>query len=139
MSIVKIPMDNPEAYEKGGLPIEPGTREFEIKNVPSIKTAKTEKGTKYVDLQLVCVADDDMNGRTLYDNIALTEKSYYRFYQFCRACGFTDEEIKEGVDVSVLQGTRLIVTSEQRPDTYQGETRMRAVVKKYEYDVEKKG
>ena len=134
MTIVNIPMDDGgESYEKEFVPVEPGVYEVEVVNALRVEKAASS-GNNVIKVELKILTEGEEEGKTIFENLALTKKSYYRFYQFARACGHSKEEITEGIDIANLQGVTLQVRTKQQTSEYQGETRIKPVVARYLYE-----
>ena len=101
MTKIQVPMDGgSEQYEKSFTVLEPGDYEFVISNRPKLEQSKSSENM-LVKLELEHTLEDGSTTK-VFDNLVQTEKAYFKTFQCFRSCGFTEEDIKAGIELEDL-------------------------------------
>ena len=132
MTTVNIPMEDPGSYVKEFPRLEPGTYEMDIKNKLGLVTASS--GNKMCEVQWTYTNEDGQE-YVVFDRIVVSDGCHYRWYQFYRALGFSDDDIRAGdIQLEDLQGYTAQIRVGQELDQNK---ELRACVKRYLFEGDK--
>lgn len=126
-----INMDNKEQFERDLIVPEPGDYDLTIRNVPKLEKSKSSNN-QICKLELE--GETEGGKFVVFDNLVATDESQWKWYQCWRACGFSDEEITEGIELEDMRGLTLRARLSQ--EVYEGKPQARLKQYLYERDAQ---
>jgi hypothetical protein len=125
---IQINMDDPSKFEKELVVPEPGDYDVIIDN--RIKSEKAKSSGNMICKVELAGHLEDGTAFKVFDNLVQTEESQWKFYQFFRSLGFTDEDIAAEIELDDTYQMPLRVKLKQ--EIYKGEAK--AKVARYLYE-----
>jgi hypothetical protein len=132
MAKVQFSKERQEECVKNFPVLEPGNYECTVSTRPKLVTAST--GAKMFEIELETIHPESGETTKIFDNLVMTEKSEFKIIQFLRSCGYTQEEIDEGIDMDDCYELSCTVKTTQ--EIYEGEPKHK--VKRYLYESDAK-
>ncbi len=130
MTKINIDMSDPTQYQKEFVTLEPGVYDFTITN--RLKLAKAQSSDNQICKVELTTQLDDGTTVKVFDNLVYSPSSQWKWYQFFRALGLSDEEIKEQPDLEDLY--QMTLKAKIKQELYKGEPQARVARYLYEGD-----
>jgi hypothetical protein len=133
MATVKI---NPDVDVSGPKPVPSGRYELRcVEMKDPVKAKESDNMVVHSVFEVVNHADETLNGRQIFPNFSLTEKSYYRLKQCAIACGVETEESLQAsggsIDLSAFPGTVCEASVGTKSSDYEGVTREQNTIRNF--------
>jgi len=125
---INIDMNDPKQYEKEFVVLEPGDYNFTITNRLKFEKSKSSDN-QICKVELTTELEDGTTSK-VFDNLVYSPSAQWKWYQFFRACGLSDDEIKAGPDLEDFY--QMSLRAKIKQTTYNGEPQAR--VAKYLYE-----
>lgn len=128
MTRINLTTENFSDLEKEFPVLEPGDYDFVVVNrLKSEKSKSSENNMIKVELETTL---SDGQKTRVFDNLVLTKECEFKLFQFFKALGFNDEDIKSGIDLDNLY--MMPLRAKVKQEIYQGEPKCK--IARYLYE-----